>query len=101
MVCFVESFSNRLSCRILIAGIRNLGHRPCPRCYIKHEDLHLLRQRSDHVHRKRLRRWDSTLEYNVTRAREHIYGGHKQVASKAVEDLLFQESLVPTMVKYI
>jgi hypothetical protein len=99
MFCFVWSASDRLGCRILIAGIRNLGHRPCPRCYIEKEEIHLLGQQSDRAQRKgRPRRWDSALEYNVNRAREHIYAGHKQVTSKAVEDLLFKESLVPTMV---
>jgi hypothetical protein len=82
----------------MIASIRNLGYRPCPRCYVKMEDIYLLGQRSDRAQRRNPREWDSTVEYNVSRAREHIYAGKKQVTSKAVEDLLFEKSLVPTSV---
>jgi hypothetical protein len=85
----------------VLATIRNLGRRPCPRCLVPLSKAHLLGTLADMRQRRDShRRWDHEHEYNLNKAREHIYQRNMQVNSGAVEALLSQQSFVPTVVVF-
>ena len=86
--------------RILIASIRNLGACPCPRCLIPLNRVHNLGMSRDMIQRRTLARVDDiNRRYKVLAARRVIYEKHYQINSAAVEGLLRDESLVPTLVR--
>ena len=76
-----------------------MGNCPCPRCLIPKDRTHQLATQRDQHQRKSLARVDN-LQYRVkmTSAHEAIYEKNNAVNSKAVEDLLKTESLVPNQV---
>jgi hypothetical protein len=85
--------------RILIAGIRNLGHCPCPRCLIPIDRVANMGKPRDMMQRKTLARVDNMTRRNrVASARECIYERNYAVDSAAVQNLLKEDSLVPTAV---
>ena len=85
--------------RVLIATIRNLGTCPCPRCLIPKTQTHLLATESDLRQRILLSRSDTTQRREkVVSARKLIYERHYAVDATHVEELLKDESLVPTVV---
>ena len=85
--------------RVLIATIRNLGTCPCPRCLIPKTKTHLLATESDLRQRILLSHSDTTQRREkVVSARKLIYERHYAVDATHVEELLKDESLVPTMV---
>ena len=85
--------------RILIASIRNLGRCPCPRCLILLDRVAKMGMRQDMTQRRTLARVDDVKRRNhVERAREKIYEMGYVVDSTVVEDLLQEDSLVPTAV---
>ena len=83
--------------RILMAGIRNLGLCPCPRCIIKKTDISALGTPMDDKRRMKLRRNTHHFHTKVSIARDLIYKGC-QINSKPVNHFLKEESLVPTTV---
>jgi hypothetical protein len=86
--------------RILIAGIRNLGVCPCPRCLIPKSRVHNIGTATDMRQRKSLLRVDDIHRRNkVFAARRVIYEKQYQVNSKAVERMLQTESWVPNLVR--
>ena len=88
-----------MPCRVLIAGIRNLGRCPCPRCLIPLDRAHKLGMERDRMQRVTLARLDSTSRrLKVESARRIIYEMNRAVTHKGVEDLLFEESLVASTV---
>jgi hypothetical protein len=85
--------------RILLASIRNLGSCPCPRCLIPLSRAHNVGMVTDMAQRTRLARIDDNhRKIRVTTARRLIYDKQHRVNSAAVENLLKEESLVPTSV---
>lgn len=74
---------------------------PCPRCLIPIEQTHQLGTSRDQHWRKRFARVDN-LSYRakISSAREIIYSKNCAVNSKAVQDILKQQSLVPNEVFY-
>ena len=82
--------------RVLLATIRDKGLCLCPRCFIPKDDLHLMGLMSDM--RDRLSKARTYLWGKVLEARDWIYSKGKGIKSKAVEDLLFSTSSVPTEV---
>jgi hypothetical protein len=85
--------------RILLAGIRNLGLCPCPRCLVhlsKTHDIGTARDKA--IRRSSLRVDDAKRRSLVSSARRIIYKGYA-VKSAAVEDLLKSSSLVPNKVR--
>jgi hypothetical protein len=85
--------------RILIASIRNLGRCPCPRCLIPLDRVANMGMRGDMAQRRTLARIDDVKRRNrVETAREKIYEKGYVVDSTVVEDLLQEDSLVPTAV---
>jgi hypothetical protein len=86
----------------VLATIRNLGRLPCPRCLVPLSKVHRLGTLADMQQRRdNHRRWDHEHEYNLNKARDHIYQRNMQVNSGAVEALLSQESFVPTVVVFL
>jgi hypothetical protein len=85
--------------RILLAGIRNMGNCPCPRCLVTKADLHKLGSTSDRAQRVSKARVDDHIRrFNIAQARSAIYDDNLQVSSAAVESFLKPESLLPTRV---
>jgi hypothetical protein len=85
--------------RILIASIRNLGNCPCPRCLIPLNRVHNLGMARDITQRATMTRVDDSQRRSIVfAARRIIYELNLQVNSTAVENLLREISLVPTVV---
>ena len=85
--------------RILLASIRNLGRCPCPRCLIPLDRVPNMGMRRDMAQRMSLARVDNPERRSrIKAAREIIYVKDYKTDSKVVEDLLRQDSLVPTAV---
>ena len=85
--------------RILMAGIRNLGICPCPRCQVPMSSVHHLGTRRDRSARISLMRVDDNQRRSkITSARNLIYGKNYAVDSSAIQRLLKEKSLVPTEV---
>lgn len=85
--------------RIAIVTIRNLGQSPCPRCLVKKDDIHHLGKPKDMNTRTENARTDSDARRKtIDDARFAIYEQHCAVDSKRVDDLLKEDSLLPTKV---
>jgi hypothetical protein len=85
--------------RILLASIRNLGTCPCPRCLIPLARAHCFGMARDTTQRTAIVRVDNQTRRNkVYAARRLIYEKQYRVNAAAIEDLLKDESLVPTSV---
>ena len=85
--------------RILIVSIRNLGRCPCPHCLIPLDRIANMGMRQDTAQRKTLAWIDDVKRHNrVEIACEKIYENGYVVDSTVVENLLQEESLVPTAV---
>ena len=77
-----------------------MGGRPCPRCLVKKDDIGNLGTMADHAVRTCDTRLDNTARQDkVMKARELIYEGGYVVNSEHVENLLKDQSLVPTVVR--
>ncbi|KAK7682685.1 hypothetical protein QCA50_014068 [Cerrena zonata] len=84
--------------KALLATIRNLGKTPCPRCTMTKERIKELGTAHDIARCVNLARHDNhPLRATIKRARAAIYERGKGVKSTAVEDLLGENSYVPTI----
>ncbi|KIJ57457.1 hypothetical protein HYDPIDRAFT_64582, partial [Hydnomerulius pinastri MD-312] len=84
--------------KVLLASIRNLGKCPCPRCTIPMSRVHNLGMTRDTNERETLARIDDCVrQHKIKIARTHIYESGLGVHSDAVEGLLKDQSLVPTL----
>ena len=85
--------------RVLLASICNLGKCPCPRCTVPMSHVHNLGTSKDARERDTLTRINNNVRQNkVKSTRAHIYKSGLGVTSAAIEDLLKDQSLVPTSV---
>ena len=85
--------------RVLLASIRDIGGRPCPRCLIPLKATDQLGQNADDRIRIEGKRVDDERRKKlIRRARRYIYEGGRVVKSAKVELLLKEMSLVPTEV---
>lgn len=85
--------------RILLASIRNLGRCPCPRCLMPLDRVPNMGMHRDMTQRMSLARVDDTKRRSrIKAAREAIYVKNYTIDSMAVENLLREDSLVPTAV---
>ncbi|KAJ7166408.1 hypothetical protein C8R43DRAFT_1162986, partial [Mycena crocata] len=83
--------------KVLIATLRDMGKCPCPRCKIAKEDLPGLGTPKDTAVRvEQVRRDDTARRDKVAEARKLIYEDGYVVNSTKVDDILKEESLVPT-----
>ena len=86
--------------RVLIATIRDKGGCPCPRCLIPKQYLPGLGATSDTKLRTEQLRSDTTQRRGkIIQARDFIYNKGYVVNSKNVDNLLKEESYVPTEVR--
>ncbi|KAI0039303.1 hypothetical protein FA95DRAFT_1451096, partial [Auriscalpium vulgare] len=84
--------------KVLIAGIRDKGSCPCPRCLISFDDIPGLGTAADTALRKDSVRYDDGLRRDlVATARDLIYNDGYVVNSTRVDELLKSQSLVPTV----
>ena len=86
--------------RVLLATIRDMGDRPCPRCLVPKDKLDLMGTVLDNVYRigHGIRIY---FKNTVEKARRLIYFRAKGISSVAVEALRKETSSVPTLVSYI
>ncbi len=85
--------------RVLIATIRDMGRCPCPRCLVTKDRLGAVGSTSDRQARTDSARHDSEeRQQKVSEARMRIYNDGYVVNSDVVENLLKDDSLVPTEV---
>src|ERR1700722_20140522 len=100
---FIEITSaHDVSNRILLAGIRNLGRCPCPRCLVPLARIHNLGMAGDMSLRVNSARTDDVHRRNlVVAARRNLNENHLAVNCAAVEKLLGEFSLVPNKVPSI
>jgi hypothetical protein len=86
--------------RIILACIRNRGNSPCPRCLIPKSRIRNLGMTLDMRQRLSLARVDNDArKRKIQTARQIIHEKNYAVNSEAVENLLKDESLVPTSVR--
>lgn len=84
---------------MLLAGIRDKGRCPCPKCLVPFTEVDRLGTVRDIKQRKALARIDDQIKQDkVTKAREYIYQRNVAVDNVDVETLLKGQSLVPTNV---
>ncbi|THH19110.1 hypothetical protein EW146_g1980 [Bondarzewia mesenterica] len=82
--------------KIILASIKSLGKCPCPRCFVKKDQIGALGMKLDQKRRENGRVDDSARQGKIKMARQWIFEKGYAVASKAVERLLGPMSLVPT-----
>ncbi|KAG2005526.1 hypothetical protein CC2G_001925 [Coprinopsis cinerea AmutBmut pab1-1] len=83
--------------KVLIAGIRNLGKCPCPRCHVLLTEAYRVGQARDMQNRENLKRRDTIKRRSTIKlARSYIYDHKLSVNNEGVEGLLQPSSLVPT-----
>ena len=98
-IAFRRSQNSYNSYRVLIASIRNLGSCPCPRCLIPLDCVPNMGRKRDMAQRISLARVDDlNRRGRIRAARRIIYVDNYKTDTKAVEDLLGKDSLVPTAV---
>ncbi|KAI0071488.1 hypothetical protein K474DRAFT_1606873 [Panus rudis PR-1116 ss-1] len=75
--------------KVLLASIRNLGACPCPRCTIRKDKIPEVGMKRDDARRVTEQRIHGhTYNWDMNRAREHIYHNGRGVKSTVVENLL-------------
>ena len=85
--------------RVILAGIRNLGRCPCPRCTMPLQEVHLMGTDTDMSQRIELARIDGDAQREtIAKARGLILENGVAINSVLVENLLKEHSLVPTEV---
>ncbi|KAL0568578.1 hypothetical protein V5O48_013407 [Marasmius crinis-equi] len=83
--------------KVLLASIRNLGHCPCPHCFVEKDQIPELGTVRDCQRRERKPRVDTEERRGVIeRVRSWIFGKGYAVGSAAVEAALQLKSWVPT-----
>ena len=78
--------------------MRSLGACPCPRCFIRKEDISALGTKVDEQRRAKLRACDHVYQHKIKTAQEIIYEKGYVVNSKAVDAVIGAESFTPTKV---
>ncbi|KAF8837831.1 hypothetical protein BDN67DRAFT_991589 [Paxillus ammoniavirescens] len=100
---FLEAYEHGIviTCQdevVLIVTIRNLGKCPCPRCLILKSRVHLLATKLDILECETLSCSDTAQRHaKVISAHKLIYESNYAVDGTCVEELLKDESLVPTL----
>ncbi|RDB18730.1 hypothetical protein Hypma_014643 [Hypsizygus marmoreus] len=85
--------------RILMAGVRQMGLCPCPRCKIPASELYLVGTKQDRKKRQKLARVDDhSRRHHISLAMDAIHLKNFAVDSAYVEQQLKPESLVPTLI---
>ncbi|KAG8932511.1 hypothetical protein FRC01_013537 [Tulasnella sp. 417] len=82
--------------KVLLATIRDLGKCPCPRCLIKKDKIAALGAQSDCEVRTQSQREDTRSRREKVQKAQDLIAAGQGVTSTAVENLLADESLVPT-----
>lgn len=98
LIDFLNLISYQNVNRILLATIRYLAKCPCPRCLIPMVRISGLGTHIDEQRRRHMRIDTEHRREKVEISRKYIYEGGRGIKSKAVEDLLKEDSLVPTRV---
>jgi len=82
----------------MLACIRDLGGRPCPRCYVLLKNIPDLGTKKDLATRLRHRTDTDSIRKKIGKARKEIFRYGHGVRSSSVNRILKDLSLVPTLV---
>ena len=86
---------------MLLACVQSLGACPCPRCFIRKEDISALGTKVDKQRRAKLQACNHIYQHKIKTAWEIIYEKGYVVNSKAVDGVIGSESFTPSKVSYI
>lgn len=89
---------SNISYRTLVACVKDFGIRPCHRCHVHRSDLHRIGERSDATVRECSARNPTIAAEDIRKARGYIYDENRAVDGNKVDSVLFENSLVPTVV---
>jgi hypothetical protein len=84
--------------RVLLATIHYLGSCPCPICFIKKANISGLGTKADDQRRDHLRTDTERRRSKVEKSRTYIFENGRGVNSTWVNDLLQEDSWIPTQV---
>jgi hypothetical protein len=84
--------------RVLLATIRYLGSCPCPICFIKKANISGLGTKVDDQRRDHVRTDTERRQSKVEKSRQYIFENGRGVNSTWVNDLLQEDSWIPTRV---
>lgn len=85
--------------RMLLACLRFLAECPCPRCYVKKKDIHLLGSARDMRQRSTNIRVDTeAIQFDIARTRSWIFQDGLSAGNKRIKDILGGRSLLPIQV---
>lgn len=101
LLSFLLCISNTNNYRIILATIRYLGSCPCPCCFIKKEHISGLGTKADDQRRGHLCTDNERRQRKVDRSRSYIFENGRSINSTYVDNLLQEESWIPTRVKII
>jgi hypothetical protein len=87
--------------RVLLVMICYLGLCPCPRCFIKKEHISGLGTKVDDQRRGHLRTENEWRQQKVDKSRSYIFEKGRNTNSTWVNDLLQEESWIPSRVRII
>ena len=82
--------------RVLIATIKSLGRCPCPRCFVRKDQIGDMGTVNDTKRRENIRTDNQERQEKVETARKGIFQKGCAVASKVFDTLLGMTSIVPT-----
>jgi hypothetical protein len=85
-------------CRVLLTTIRYLGSCPCPSCFIKKEYISGLGTKADDQRRAHVRTDTERRQSKVEQSRKFIFENGRGVNSTSVNNLLQEDSWIPTRV---
>ncbi len=84
--------------RVLLATIRYLANRPCPRCFIQKNRIKDIGSHVDDQRRAHIRVDTDRRQNKVNTSRKWIFEKGRGVNSQSVNDILQEDSYVPTRV---
>ena len=96
---FICELTEQMWNRVLLLCTRFLRECPCPRCLVKKVNVPQMGKPSDMLmHRTEIRTNDKAYQALIEKAHWLIFKDGKNVTSKKVNNLLKEQSLVPTRV---
>jgi Plavaka transposase len=87
-----------ISTRVLLTTIRYLANRPCPRCFIQKSQIKDIGSHVDDQRRAHIRVDTGQRQDKVNASRRWIFENGRGVNSQAINDILQEDSYVPTRV---
>src|SRR5271169_1397193 len=98
MICQYCNVLLTISTRVLLATIRYLANRPCPRCFIQKSQIKDFGSHVDDQRRAHIRVDTDQRQDKVDTSRKWIFENGRGVNSQPVNNIIQEDSYVPTRV---